>query len=52
MQYDVEIGANLFRDALVGVGSGAALVSPIVGAAWYCNDIVSLWALAVAHAFF
>lgn len=52
MLHDAELDAHLFRDALVGVGGGAALVSPIIGAAWYCNDIISLWALAVAHAFF
>lgn len=51
MQYDAELDAHLLRDALVGVGSGMALVSPILGVAWYCNDIMSLWALAVAHAF-
>ncbi|MDF2995792.1 MAG: hypothetical protein K0R27_1429 [Xanthobacteraceae bacterium] len=51
MSHDAEVDAHLLRDALVGVGSGAALVSPLLGVAWYCNDIMSLWALSVVHAF-
>lgn len=51
MQYDAELDAHLLRDALMGVGGGIALVSPLLGAAWYCNDIMTFWALAVAHTF-
>lgn len=51
MHSDAELDAHLLRDALMGVGGGIALVSPLLGVAWYCNDIMTLWALAVAHAF-
>lgn len=51
MSHEAELDAHLFRDALVGVSGGVALVSPIITAAWYCNDILALWALALVHAF-
>lgn len=49
MSHYSEPDAHLFRDALFGIGSGIALVSPVFGVALYCRETMYLWALALAH---